>query len=79
MVPPRDPESLRDALKTMLLSHDLRAAMGARGVETARRYAWPAIAARLEEIYGSLVGPGRVTADASAPGERAPVLLSAEA
>jgi len=79
MVPPRDPVSLRDALKTMLLSRDLRAEMGARGVETARRYAWPAIAARLEEIYGSLVGPGRVTADASAPGERAPILLSAEA
>lgn len=79
MVPPRDPVSLRDALKMMLLSRDLRAEMGARGVETARRYAWPAIAARLEEIYGSLVGPGRVTADAPAPGERAPLLLSAEA
>jgi len=53
--------------------------MGARGIETSRRYAWPAIAARLEEVYGSLVGPGRVRAAVEDPGERAALLMSAKA
>ena len=79
MAPPRDPAALRDALRTMLQSPALRAEMGARGLETARRYAWPAIAARLEEVYGSLVGLGRVAAAAEAPEERAALLLSAKA
>src|SRR5882762_6964015 len=59
MVPTRDPRSLARALRTLLLRPDLRMEMGARGIETSRRYAWPAIARRLEEIYGSLVGPAR--------------------
>ncbi len=56
MTPPRDAASLRVGLETLLQSPRLRAEMGARGIETARRYAWPKIAGRLEEIYGSLVG-----------------------
>ncbi len=76
---PRDPMSLRAALETLLARPDLRAEMGARGIETARRYAWPKIAARLEEIYGSLVGPGRVTAGIEEPGGRPALLRTAKA
>jgi phosphatidylinositol alpha-mannosyltransferase len=79
MAPPRAPGALRDALRTLLRNPALRAEMGARGIETSRRYAWPAIAARLEEVYGSLVGPGRVRAAVEDPGERAALLMSAKA
>jgi phosphatidylinositol alpha-mannosyltransferase len=55
-VPPRNPRSLASALELLLERPDLRAAMGARGIETASRYAWPSIVTRLEEIYYSLLG-----------------------
>ncbi|HEY2925147.1 MAG TPA: glycosyltransferase family 4 protein [Candidatus Eisenbacteria bacterium] len=55
-VPPRQPGALRQALETLLSRPDLRREMGARGIETSRRYAWPSIAERLEEIYVSVAG-----------------------
>jgi len=79
VVPPRDPAALTTALRALLDDRALRADMGARGIETARGYAWPGVAARLEEIYGSLVGPGRAAASVQDPDARAAVLLSAEA
>lgn len=63
--PPRDARALATALRNLLLDPELRARMGRRGVETARRHAWPGIVSRLEEIYESLAG-GR--ADAGPPG-----------
>ena len=54
--PPRDPAALADALRSLLLDADARRRMSACGVETARRYAWPRVVSRLEEIYGSLAG-----------------------
>jgi len=54
--PPRDPRALAAALRELLLDADLRARMGCRGIETARRHAWPRIVSRLEEIYASLAG-----------------------
>jgi phosphatidylinositol alpha-mannosyltransferase len=62
--PPRDPHALAVALRMLLLDPDLRARMGARGVATARRLAWPRIVSRLEEIYRAVVGG----ADARPPG-----------
>ncbi len=56
VTPPRDPAALADALRALLLDPEGRRGMGARGVETARRYAWPRVVSRLEEIYGSLAG-----------------------
>jgi glycosyltransferase involved in cell wall biosynthesis len=79
VVPPRDPAALATALRTLLGDPERRAAMGAAGMETARGYAWPTVAARLEEIYGSLVGPGRAAVPAGDPEARAALLLSAEA
>ena len=55
LAPPRDPVSLALGLRRLLLDPDLRARMGARGVETARRYGWERIVDRLEEVYASLV------------------------
>jgi hypothetical protein len=43
------------ALRRLLLDPGLRVRMGARGVETARRYGWEDIVDRLEEVYASLV------------------------
>jgi phosphatidylinositol alpha-mannosyltransferase len=60
-VPPRHPVALRQALETLLGRPDLRKEMGARGIETSRRYAWPSIVERLEEIYVSVAGRGRAT------------------
>jgi phosphatidylinositol alpha-mannosyltransferase len=79
VVPPRDPAALATALRVLLADPARRAAMGARGMETARGYAWPTVAARLEEIYGSLVGPGRAAVPAGDREARAALLLSAEA
>jgi phosphatidylinositol alpha-mannosyltransferase len=79
LVPPRDPASLREALGKVLARPSLRAELGARGIETSRRYAWPSIAERLEEIYGSLIGPGRVTVGAESQGESQALLRPAKA
>jgi glycosyltransferase involved in cell wall biosynthesis len=78
-VPPRDPAALGEALGRLLERPSLRADLGARGIETSRRYAWPTIAERLEEIYGSLVGPGRVTVGAESQGESRALLRPAKA
>jgi len=79
VVPPRDPAALAVALRALLQEPSRRADMGARGIETARRYAWPSVALQLEEIYGSLVGPGRAASTVEDREARAAVLLSAEA
>ena len=55
-VPTRDPASLSRALRTLLERPELRREMGSRGIETARRFAWPGIVERLESIYASLLG-----------------------
>jgi phosphatidylinositol alpha-mannosyltransferase len=55
LVEPRDPTSMALALRRLLLDPGLRVRMGARGVETARRYGWEDIVDRLEEVYASLV------------------------
>lgn len=55
LVNPRDPASMALALRRLLLDPGLRVRMGARGVETARRYGWEHIVDRLEEVYASLV------------------------
>ncbi len=56
-VPPDDPAALADAVCGLVEDEPRRAAMG----EAARalavdRYAWPAIAERLESVYASVTG-----------------------
>lgn len=55
LVEPRDAEAMALALRCLLADARLRATMGGRGVETARRYAWDGIVERLEEVYASLL------------------------
>jgi phosphatidylinositol alpha-mannosyltransferase len=78
-VAPRDPIALRAALQSLLESPGQRKEMGARGIETSRHYAWPSIVEKLEEIYGSLVGPGRTTSRIRDLSERPSFLEPAEA
>ncbi|HTK70063.1 MAG TPA: glycosyltransferase family 4 protein [Candidatus Eisenbacteria bacterium] len=55
LVEPRDVEAMALALRRLLADAELRATMGARGVETARRYGWDGIVERLEQVYASLL------------------------
>ena len=55
-VPPGDPAALADAVASLLADEPRRLAMAAAARTFAReRYAWPALAERLLEIYESLV------------------------
>lgn len=76
-IPPRDPRSLADALRRMLLDPALRARCGARGAETARAYGWDRIVDRHETIYRSLAGlPAR---EPEAPAPAAPEIATLSA
>jgi phosphatidyl-myo-inositol alpha-mannosyltransferase len=70
-VPPRDPGALAGALRRLLADAALRAALGARGIETARAFDWERVVDRLEAIYLSLAngrGEARVGRAAGAAG-----------
>ena len=55
VVPPRDSAALGQALESLLRRPELRMEMGARGIETSKRYAWSAIVERLEGVFHSLL------------------------
>jgi phosphatidylinositol alpha-mannosyltransferase len=55
LVPPRDPGTLATALTALLGDEVRRRALSARGAIKAREYDWPAVAARLERIYQTLL------------------------
>lgn len=56
-VPPDDPAALTEAVCALVDDEPRREALGAAARALAvERYAWPAIAARLEEIYASVTG-----------------------
>lgn len=57
LVDPRDPAGLAEALVRVLAEPDLAADLRARGFEQARRFRWPAAAARLHELYQRLGSP----------------------
>ncbi|TMQ62091.1 MAG: glycosyltransferase family 4 protein [Candidatus Eisenbacteria bacterium] len=78
-VPPRNSDQLRRALETVLGSQDLRREMGARGVETSRRYAWPLIVEKLEEIYRVVLGGARTAGSLDDSRERVVALEPAQA
>lgn len=56
LLPPRDPKALALALRALLLDPARRAALSARGVETASQYGWDRIARDLETVYGEATG-----------------------
>jgi phosphatidylinositol alpha-mannosyltransferase len=56
-VPPDDPAALSDAVCALVEDEPRRVALGeAARALAVEKYAWPAIAARLEEIYASVTG-----------------------
>ncbi|HUF00899.1 MAG TPA: glycosyltransferase family 4 protein [Gaiellaceae bacterium] len=64
-VAPDDPTALADAVCALVDDEARREAMGvAARTLAAERYAWPALAARLEDVYGRVTG--RVAAEARA-------------
>ncbi len=61
LVPPADPQRLAEELQSMYVEPLRREEMGAAAVESAKRYAWPSVAARVEAVYE------RVLAEADEP------------
>lgn len=60
LVPPRDPAALASALGQLLADPAKRAALGAAGVERARRrYSWRRVAAQTEAVYLELTADTR--------------------
>jgi len=56
-VAPNDPDALGDAVCALVDDEPRREAMGeAARALAVERYAWPAIAGRLEEVYASVTG-----------------------
>jgi D-inositol-3-phosphate glycosyltransferase len=59
-VPPRAPDEVAHAVRTLLADAELRAALGAAGVERARRrYSWERVADAMLESYGEVLAPAR--------------------
>ncbi|HEX3262896.1 MAG TPA: glycosyltransferase [Solirubrobacterales bacterium] len=51
LVPPADPQRLAEELQGLYLEPDRRARMGAAARRSAERYAWPTVAAQVEQVY----------------------------
>lgn len=54
LVPENDPYILAATIGCLLRDPQLRARLGARGIEVAREYAWSRIADKIEELYASI-------------------------
>lgn len=51
-----EPDALAAAIERLLRDPARRGELGARGVQSVRsRFAWPAVIAQLDEVYGELV------------------------
>jgi phosphatidyl-myo-inositol alpha-mannosyltransferase len=51
LVPPADPQCLAEELQSLYLEPARRARMGVAARQSAKRYAWPTIAAQVERVY----------------------------
>ncbi len=51
LVPPADAQRLAEELQAMYVEPARRARMGVEALESAKRYAWPSVAARVENVY----------------------------
>jgi phosphatidyl-myo-inositol alpha-mannosyltransferase len=54
LVAPGDPRALADAIRSLLDTPSLRAAMSAEGRRTVQAYDWPVVAARLRDLYAAI-------------------------
>jgi glycosyltransferase involved in cell wall biosynthesis len=71
-----DPPRLAAALRALLADPDMRRNMGHRGEEAARAFAWDAVAARMEEVYSTVLAGQGSGAAAARPGVTAGVAAS---
>jgi D-inositol-3-phosphate glycosyltransferase len=55
LVPERDSRALADCLGRLLREPELRARLGAQGIQVAHKYAWSRIADQIEALYESVV------------------------
>jgi D-inositol-3-phosphate glycosyltransferase len=55
LVPEGDARAMAECLSCILHDAELRAQLGARGVEVAREYAWTRIADQIEALYGEVM------------------------
>ncbi|MBI3750324.1 MAG: glycosyltransferase family 4 protein [Chloroflexi bacterium] len=71
LVPPHEPKLLAAALGKVLADDELRAAMGASGLERAKDFSWERVTAKVEDYYGfvirRLAAQGQLPPDFSAP------------
>ncbi len=51
LVPPADPQRLAEELQALSRAPERLAAMGEAARDSARRYAWPSVAARIDDVY----------------------------
>jgi phosphatidylinositol alpha-1,6-mannosyltransferase len=58
LVDPLDADALAAAIVRLLLDRELAARLGAAAAARAQRYAWPRIAARIEDVLLGLLGAG---------------------
>jgi len=56
LVPPKDIESLAQALLSLLNDKSLRLKMGEKGKIKAEKYSWPNLARQVTDYYNSLLG-----------------------
>ena len=54
-MPPRDAKALAAAISELLADPDLRARMGAAGLERAEQFSWERVTARVEAYYGFVI------------------------
>jgi len=55
LVPPGEPRALAGALARVLSDDELRARMGASGLERAKQFSWPSVVAKVEAYYDFVI------------------------
>lgn len=58
LVPRGDAAALGETLRALALDHERRAALGAAALESAKRYAWPVVAAEVLKAYEDAIAIG---------------------
>jgi glycosyltransferase involved in cell wall biosynthesis len=59
LVDPTDHEAVAHAIAELLLDRDRAEGLGRAGLERAQRFAWPSVAAQVEDLLLELAARGR--------------------
>jgi phosphatidylinositol alpha-mannosyltransferase len=55
LVPPREPKPLAGAIARLLRDDELRAEMGAAGIERAQEFSWERVTRKVDDFYGVII------------------------